>query len=208
VPLKLVLCDPDPQVIAGWRAEFQIHKQVEVREASILEAEGDAAVNPGNSFGFMDSGLALRFSERFGFAFEDAVRAAVRTKYAGEILVGQAEVFPTGGRPPYLVYAPAMRTPQPVKSSVNAYLAARAALLAVLAHNRAAGGGAIETLLVPGLCTGEGGMHPRISARQIRYAYEEVLGLRELADHNLSRMARREKKLRSMPLAAEEDERD
>ena len=66
----------------------------------------------------------------------------------------------------------------------------------------------IRPLLVPGLCTGAGGMHPRISARQIRYAFEEVFGLREPADHNLSRMARREKKMRSMPLAAEEDERD
>src|SRR5574341_1424105 len=154
--MKLILCDTDRAVVEAWRAQFALRPEVEILERSILEVEAEALVNPGNSFGFMDGGLALKLSERFGFGLEDSVRKVIRERFAGEMLVGQAEVFPTGLKPPYLVHAPTMRTPQAVGETVNAYLAARAALAAARAFNQAAGGEPIASIAVLGLCTGNG----------------------------------------------------
>jgi O-acetyl-ADP-ribose deacetylase (regulator of RNase III) len=203
--MKVILCDTDPAVLDAWRAEFTEHPGVEIRASSLLEIESAAVVNPGNAFGFMDGGLSLSWSERFGFGFEDLVKKTIREKYGGEMLVGQAEVFRTGREPPFLVYAPIVRTPQRLKTSLNPYLAARAALRAVRAFQAAGGGEDIGAIAFPGLGTGPEEMPPRISARQLRYAYEEATGMRLPVDQNLSRLARREKKLKSMPLSAEED---
>ena len=49
-------------------------------------------------------------------------------------------------------------------------------------------------------------MHPLISARQIRHAYEQATGLRGFGDKNLSQLARREAKLRSLPASARDEE--
>ena len=58
----------------------------------------------------------------------------------------------------------------------------------------------MRTLAIPGLgASGELGMDPRVSARQIRYAYEMASGKRGSGDKNLSQLERREKKLQSIP---------
>ncbi len=206
--MKLILCDQDQGVVDGWRAQFQERTEVEIQQGSLWEVEADGLVNPGNSFGFMDGGLALQVVEKFGMEIEDAVRGAIREGFAGEILVGQAVVLPTGGRPPYLVYAPSMRTPQRLTDSLNAYLATRAALAAARSFNNTHGGEPIRSLLLPGLCTGAAKMNPIISARQIRYAYEEFQGLRKVKAKNLSLLGRREIKLKRLPAAGEGEERD
>src|SRR2546426_11254247 len=99
-PLKLILCDVDPAVVEAWRAQFALRREVEVRQCSALDPEVDAVVCPGNSFGFMDGGLALELSERLGFGFEEGMRRTIGEKYHGELLVGEAGVFPTEGQPP------------------------------------------------------------------------------------------------------------
>jgi len=205
--MKVILCDTDPATLDAWRAEFTEHPDVEIRPSSVLEIEAGAVVHFGNAFGFMDGGLSLKWSERFGFGFEDLVRKTVREKYGGEMLVGQAEAFQTGQKPPCFVYAPIVRTPQKLKVSLNPYLAVRAALKAFRAQCliHSPGETAEGALAFPGPGTGPEEMHPRISARQFRYAYEEATGMRAAVDQNLSRLVRREKKLKSMPLSAEED---
>ena len=65
-----------------------------------------------------------------------------------------------------------MRVPEPVGSSVNAYLAFRAALLAVVRHNASTPGRRIRTMVVPGLCSGIDAMDPRRCAAQMRIAYD------------------------------------
>jgi O-acetyl-ADP-ribose deacetylase (regulator of RNase III) len=206
--MKLILCDVDASVVAAWRAQFARHPEVQVFEKSILDVEIDAVVNPGNSFGFMDGGLALKLCEKFGFEIQEVVRKAVRERYGKEMLVGQADVFPTGKTPAFLIHAPTMRTPQPIGDTVNAYLAARAAFNAAKAYNSnaAKGGEPIGTVALPGLGTGTGKMNPLVSARQIRYAYEEAWDLRKFPDQNLSRLSRRDKKLKEVPGGKEEEE--
>jgi O-acetyl-ADP-ribose deacetylase (regulator of RNase III) len=76
---------------------------------------------------------------------------------------------------PWLISAPTMRVPMPVAGTANAYLALRAALRAVLAHN-AAGRPAIRSVLCPGLATAVGHMPPARCARQMRLAWDRTLG--------------------------------
>jgi O-acetyl-ADP-ribose deacetylase (regulator of RNase III) len=199
--MKVILSDVDTAVLAAWRAQFARHPEVEVAERPILDSAADALVLPENSFGFMDSGLGLKFADRFGLEIQEKVRAAVRDRYSGEMLVGQAEVFPTGGTPPYIVFAPVTRTGGAVDGTVNVYLAARAALIAALAT-----GGKIASIAFPAMGAGAGKLHPLIAARQLRYAFEEATGLRKRGDQNLSRLARREKKMKDFPAAKEEEE--
>jgi O-acetyl-ADP-ribose deacetylase (regulator of RNase III) len=64
-----------------------------------------------------------------------------------------------------------MRVPADVSGTVNAYLALRAALLAVRRH---AGQPRIERVVCPGLCTSVGRMPPARAARQMAMAWAVV----------------------------------
>ena len=90
--------------------------------------------------------------------------------------MGQAVVLATGyGKAPYLISAPTMRVPAGISRTVNVYLAFRAALMAVLRHNEEHPA-SIGSVLCPGLGTGVGDMPPERAARQMRLAYNAVLG--------------------------------
>src|ERR1700735_1784642 len=88
----------------------------------------------------------------------------------GELPLGAATVIEMhSGRFPFLVVAPTMRVPGDSRGTINAYLAMRAALVAVLDVNRG-GAGKIASLAVPGLCTEVGWMSADESALQMRAA--------------------------------------
>jgi O-acetyl-ADP-ribose deacetylase (regulator of RNase III) len=70
-----------------------------------------------------------------------------------------------------------MRIPGNVAGTINAYLALRAALVAVLRHN-VSGARPVRSLAVPGLGTGVGGMEFAEAAEQMRAAYDNVIGER------------------------------
>src|SRR5262249_23323188 len=76
---------------------------------------------------------------------------------------------------PFIVAAPTMRIPGSVAGSINAYLAMRAALVAVLKHN-AKSPRPIRSLAVPGLATGVGGLSAAEAAEQMRAADDSVIG--------------------------------
>jgi O-acetyl-ADP-ribose deacetylase (regulator of RNase III) len=158
----------------AWRTEFKDVPGVLVVEGDILEGRSDAVVSRANSFGFMDGGIDLAYRRYFGIDVQSRVQAKIRGEFFGELPVGQATVVPTGHHEfPYLVVAPTMRIPDRIGDTVNVYLAFRAALLAVLAHD---GGGLpfIESLRAPALGTGIGAMPLTRAARQMRAAYESV----------------------------------
>ena len=144
---------------------------VEVVQGSILETACDAVVSPANSFGFMDGGIDAVYVRHFGFELQQAVRRAIWDHAQGELVVGHALVVPTmNERIPHLIVAPTMRVPMRLPAdTVNPYLAARAAFLAARAHRN------IDTLALPGLGTGVGGVAPTNSTRQVRKAIEDVV---------------------------------
>ena len=168
--MRITLAAVNRSLLAAWRRWCGDLPGVEIRDGSILDLRVDAVVSPANSFGFMDGGLDLLYSRRFGPAVEDGLRRHIATRHRGELLVGQAEIVETGDlRIPRLICAPTMRVPGRLPAgSVNAYLAARAAL-------RLALGEALGSVAIPGLGTGVGGMEADACARQVALAIEEMI---------------------------------
>jgi O-acetyl-ADP-ribose deacetylase (regulator of RNase III) len=124
----------------------------------------------------MDGGLDAAIRDRLGHQVQSRVQEMILANYHGEMPVGAAEVVLTGNSDwPHLVVGPTMRVPEPAGTTLNAYHAFRACLLAVVRFNAGRSEPSIRSLLVPGLCTGVGGMPPRRCAAQMRVALDSVL---------------------------------
>lgn len=178
--VALTLCDRSTEMVQAWKRHFSEESGVKVLNQNILTLPIDALVVPANAFGFTDSGIDLAISkEIFDWRLQDKLRMLIDRDYAGELLVGQALVVPTGSaRLRYVVVAPTMRVPADVNNSVNAYLAMRGALHAVEAHNRAnkaLPSEQIRSLALPGLCTGTGKMSAERAAFQMWTAYRSIV---------------------------------
>ena len=205
--MQVTLCDKKDSVVAAWERRFEKSPEVRIVTDDIFSCGSDAVVLPGNSYGFLTRGLELQASELFGFELQDLIRKKIREDYNGELLVGQGLVIPckelANGETPctHLIYVSACRTPRSVDGTLNAYLAARGAFLA-LAAPEAEG---IKSVALPGIGTGESGMPEEICARQMRYAYNIFSGRRGYGDKNLPRLTRRENKLRRMPKPPQEN---
>lgn len=178
--MKLVLSAVDAGLADAWRAAFEGVPQVTVVESSILEVEADALVSPANSFGYMDGGIDLEFSVRFGWGLQGRLQDRIARRHHGELPVGCADILETfQQRWPYLIAAPTMRVPSHLVDSVNPYLATRAALLLALHGTFPDGDQAgrpvrehVATVAFPGMGTGVGGVPFDRCARQMRAAWD------------------------------------
>ena len=169
--MRFLLRDRNVPLIEEWRNQFADAEDVEVSHGNILELTADAIVSPANSFGFMDGGIDLAYTVRFGWSLQERLQERLRLEHDGELPVGQAIIVPTGNASiPWLISAPTMRVPMDVSDSVNAYLAFRAAIRAVREHNRTAAT-RIESMLCPGLATGVGRLPFEVCAWQMFMAY-------------------------------------
>jgi O-acetyl-ADP-ribose deacetylase (regulator of RNase III) len=159
---------------SAWQKDFAGVKDVKVVEGDILIEACDAIVSPANSFGYMDGGIDLTYLRFFGRELQSRVQEKIKGGFHGELPVGQAAIVATRHEMiPFLVAAPTMRIPDRIGSTVNVYLAFRAALLAVLAHNDHTPD-SIRTLRTPALGTGVGSMPLTRAAHQMRAAYASV----------------------------------
>lgn len=149
---------------------------VEVVRGDLLNLDCQAIVSPANSFGDMGGGIDKAIDDFHAGEAQRRVTAAIREQFLGELPVGVALVVEVPARRfPFVVAAPTMRIPGSVEGTINAYLAMRAALVAVARHN-ALGGTPIRTLAVPGLGTGVGGLDPDDAAGQMREGFDNVAG--------------------------------
>jgi O-acetyl-ADP-ribose deacetylase (regulator of RNase III) len=83
-----------------------------------------------------------------------------------------------------------------IGGTANVYLAFRAALIAVTAHNSEAKR-PIRSLLVPGMGTGVGDVAPVQAARQMRLAYDIVINGHGAKDRNARAILREHHELLS-----------
>jgi O-acetyl-ADP-ribose deacetylase (regulator of RNase III) len=172
--MKFLLRDRNPAIVAAWREAFADASDVEVSQGDIFDLTADAVVSPANSFGFMDGGIDLVYTRRFGRSLQERLQELLRAEYDGELPVGQAVIVPTGDPDvPLLISAPTMRVPMDVSDTVNAYLALRAAIRAAREYNRTAAK-PIASILCPGLGTATGRISPASCARQMHYAHASV----------------------------------
>ena len=135
----------------------------------------DCFVTAGNAFGLMTAGIDAAVVRRFGQQLMRRVQQRVMDDYFGEQPLGTAFILPTEDPSlPFLAHAPTMRVPGNIDATDKVYAATWAALLAVLAHNRA-GGPRIDVVALPALGTGFGGVPFDEAARQMAAAYRHLL---------------------------------
>ncbi|MBY0459074.1 MAG: macro domain-containing protein [Gemmataceae bacterium] len=174
--LRLSLGDRSAAVADRLHYHFHGVAAVEVVHGNLLDLECDAIVSPANSFGDMSGGIDKAIDDFHRGEAQRQVVEAIREQFFGELPVGVAVVVELPAqRFPFVVAAPTMRIPGSVRGSLNAYLAMRAALVAVLRHN-AVGGRRIRSLAVSGLGTVVGGIDPHEAAGQMRVAYDVIGG--------------------------------
>jgi O-acetyl-ADP-ribose deacetylase (regulator of RNase III) len=169
--MEITLIDINKELIKAWKYFF-VHTGVTIIKGDLTAVECDAIVSPANSFGFMDGGVDFAISTRLGWDIEKRLQEKIKQLPEGELLVGKAMVLETNdNKIPYLISAPTMRIPTNfhIPTSVNAYLAMKAVLIAVEADER------INKVAIPGLCTGSGKMHVETAARQMFQAYKEIV---------------------------------
>ncbi|MDY7227956.1 macro domain-containing protein [Hyalangium rubrum] len=208
-PLQLHLRDLSQAMVEAWRREFANFPGVTISHGDIfserpgtisasdpIDVRADAVVSPANSFGFMDGGIDAVYTYQLGPQVQERLRALLAEQHGGELPVGQAVIVPTGHRDiPWCISAPTMRVPTDVSETVNAYLAMRAALLAVLAHNRTKAA-PIRTVLCPGLGTAVGRMPPNRCARQMREAWVRTVVGKPFIPYSLRTAAEEDWELR------------
>ena len=169
--MRFLLRDRNAALVDAWRQHFANASDVEVSLGDIFDLTADAVVSPANSFGFMDGGIDLVYSKRFGWELQERLQQLLRSEHDGELPVGQAVIVPTYDKDiPLLISAPTMRIPMDVSGTVNAYLAFRAVIRAARHYNRSAAK-PIETILSPGLGTATGRIPSTTCACQMLYAY-------------------------------------
>ena len=187
--ISIHLRDLGAPLVDAWRREFADVSTVTVSCGDIFSSKAgavgpsdgiditaDAVISPANSFGFMDGGIDAVYTYEFGAALQERLQRLIEAEHGGELPVGSALIVPTQHPDiPWCISAPTMRVPGDVADTVNAYLAFRAALRAVLAHN-AGGQPPIRRILCPRLATAIGRMPVNRCARQMRVAWERVLG--------------------------------
>jgi O-acetyl-ADP-ribose deacetylase (regulator of RNase III) len=174
--ITVYLRDVNGPLVEAWSRLFADVPEVHPSLGDIFGISADAIISPANSFGFMDGGIDLAYSRRFGWQLQERLRALLRDEYDGELPVGMAVLLGTGDSEiPYLVSAPTMRAPARVADTLNAYVAFRAALRVILRHNERFPG-TIRSVLCPGLATATGEMPAEICAKQMHAAYAQVIG--------------------------------
>ena len=169
--MHYLLIDTNPKMISSWNDFFENETNVKVLKGDITNVSCDAIVSPANSFGFMDGGVDNAISLRLGWELQNELQALIKKLPEGELLVGRSLILETGDDLiPYLISAPTMRVPMNfnISTSINAYLAMKAALIAAKTHEK------ITYVGIPGFCTGVGRMQTQIAARQMYQAFIEI----------------------------------
>lgn len=163
-------------MVAAWTECFSDCAEVEIARGDLLDAARAGLVCPANSFGDMSGGLDKHIDDFYQGEAQKAIMAAIRERFCGELPVGASIVVEmVGKRCPFLIVAPTMRVPGEPVGPINAYLAMRGALVAILRYNESHAA-KIGHVAVPGLCTGVGGMAPKEASQQMRAAYVSIIG--------------------------------
>jgi O-acetyl-ADP-ribose deacetylase (regulator of RNase III) len=179
---ELVLVAVDEPMASAWDRVAEGRDWVRVHRGSVTDLAVAAVVSPANSFGWMRGGIDGVYA-RWLSGIEDRVRSAIAAEHGGELPVGRTVIVPTEAKPPapaWLISAPTMRQPgtRLDRSGDAAWQAARAVLLrwrdGQLPDGRQVRD-VVDSLALPGLGTGVGGLPPEVCAQRVSEALDEVL---------------------------------
>lgn len=175
----VVLVDLQPVVVNALDAAFEPWMRAHAGDpkpaVEVVQADfrtllpADAVVTPANSFGLMDGGFDLAVSVHFGWTLQQSVQEKILTDFAGEQPIGTAFLAATGNDDcPFVIHAPTMRVPHSIALTLNVYYAMKAAVWEAVMDPR------VSRILIPGLGTLSGHVHPDVAARQMELAYRHA----------------------------------
>ena len=173
---KLILVDPNDDLVIAWRAYFDGLPNVEIVKGYFENLpEFDCMVSAANSFGIMDGGVDAAITSYFGVRLMQRVQERIKDEFLGEQSVGTSIIVETKHEThPFLAHTPTMRFPMSIAHTDNVYLAMWAMLLAIRQHN-AKDEQKINTVACLGLGTGYGRVPFLEAARQMALAYKNYL---------------------------------
>ena len=166
--MKINLIDINKELVKEWNYWFK-DESTNIIEGSIFDHETECIVSPANSFGFMDGNLDYYISEHVGWDVQERLQSIIKENHNGELLVGNAELIATShSKIRYIISAPTMRVPDIVSDTTNVYLASKAIFRTAIENN-------LKSISISGLGTGCGKVSPLVCAKQMYYAYREVI---------------------------------
>ncbi|MBX7173578.1 MAG: macro domain-containing protein [Pyrinomonadaceae bacterium] len=181
--MKIILSAVEQELVNAWQSFCGDLPNIEIYHGSTLDLSVDAIVSPANSYGFMDGGIDLLYSHRFGWKVQERLQKLIKEKHHGELLIGQADIVETDNlQIPFVISAPTMRVPMILKDSVNPYLAARAVFLLIKYGTFFDGNYKgepihkfVNSVAFSGLATGVGRIGFNTCARQMQKAIEDIV---------------------------------
>jgi O-acetyl-ADP-ribose deacetylase (regulator of RNase III) len=173
---NLWLIHPEAAMCRAFEGRFSGLPSVRVIRCTFEDLEPhDCFVTAGNAFGIMTAGIDAAVARFFGEDLVGRVQHQIMDRFLGEQPVGTAFILATGhASVPFLAHAPTMRVPGSIAGTDKVYAATWAALLAIHAHN-VSGDQPIETVALPAMGTGFGGVPFDEAARQMAAAYRHYV---------------------------------
>lgn len=174
---ELVLVDPDPDLVKAWQRHFVGQPRVTIRQGLLEEqADCDALITAGNSFGIMDGGVDKAVRDLFKFVQID-IQTRIRYGWCGELNVGAALMVGvervSGLAYRNVIYTPTMRVPRSIVGTDAVYRAMWAALTLIQRRARSLVV-EVERVACPGLGTLTGRVPPDEAARQMAWAWHNL----------------------------------
>lgn len=169
--MKIYLSTRDDEVIDVWKIYFKDVDFITITKQDVVDVKAEAAVSPANSFCFYTGGIDLHYRNHFGMGMQNELQEKVKALKHKELLVGDAlsvAVNHPQSTIKYVISAPTMRVPEGVAHTLNVYLAVRAALVEAQILG-------VESVVIPGMGMGTGGVTPQDFAKQARAAVNDVL---------------------------------
>lgn len=163
--MKLLVCDRNEEFIQQLNF-LNNDPDLFAKHGDILSEPADAFVSPANSFGHMDGGIDLYYTECFGWHLQERLQKKIKeTCNFNELLVGQAISIETDNANfPIMISAPTMRMPEKGIPVYNVFLSARAAIYKALELK-------LNKIVMPGMGTGVGAVPTLEAAAAIRSAF-------------------------------------
>lgn len=173
---NLWLVHPEAAMCRAFGQRFADLPGVRIIQGRFEDLEPhDCFVTAGNAFGLMTAGIDAAVVRFFGEELMQRIQYRIMNEFLGEQPVGTCFIEPTGNPDyPFIAHAPTMRVPGSIENTDKVYCATWAALLAVFLHNVNAEH-KINTVALPAMGTGFGGVPFDEAARQMVAAYRHYL---------------------------------
>ena len=178
LPIELWLINPNAQMCDAFRGRFADLPNVRVIQTRFEDLEPhDCFVTAANAFGIMNAGIDAAVVRFHGKDLMKRIQFRIMDECLGEQPIGTCLIESTGNPDyPFVAHTPTMRVPGSIAGTDKVYAATWAALLAVYRHNAAAESHArINTVVLPAMGAGFGGVPYSEVARQMAVAYEHYL---------------------------------